>query len=394
MPDAFANPDEIVPIVQHTPEDGGRIFGAGHHLIMGEPWVPGGGNSVAMYRMAFRDGQKYASINIAPGGPGDVICSRHKGGKIPVTVNICPPPGVEMMGFGALNPVLFPGHTDKLAMAGALQGSPVDIVRAKTVDAWAVAQSEWVLEGYIVDGERVWETDEAERLGKQGAAPLHPEWARTRGYAYRTPRAFELTAITHRADRPYCYSPHFGAIWYTVPFICASIFELCERMAPGFVQDVAGWTGLTSWGGNVIQVKKRRRSDEGLQRNILGAVMGLHRGLRLAIVVDDDIDIWQPEDVMWALQSRVSPTKDITVYNQYGRGQAFQPSEHKIGGISVADGGLGIDATAPLGVQVYERARYPVDEMDFSKWFSEAEIDGLRDMQDPYFRWLGETGFA
>ena len=57
-------------------------------------------------------------------------------------------------------------------------------------------------------------------------------------------------------------------------------------------------------------------------------------------------------------------------------------------------GGLGIDATAPLGVQVYERARYPVDEMDFSKWFSEEELAELRGLQDPYFRWLGEKGYA
>ena len=58
----------------------------------------------------------------------------------------------------------------------------------------------------------------------------------------------------------------------------------------------------------------------------------------------------------------------------------------------ISDGGMGIDATAPLGVQVYERSKYPVDEMDFSKWFSEDEIKELKNMQDPYFRWLGETG--
>ena len=86
-------------------------------------------------------------------------------------------------------------------MAGALQGSPIDLVKAKTVDAYAIAQSEWVLEGYVIEDERVWETDEAERLGRQGEAPLHPEWARYMGRAYRTPRAFELTAITQRSNK-------------------------------------------------------------------------------------------------------------------------------------------------------------------------------------------------
>ena len=390
----FEHLHDIIPVATHTFHDGGQIFGAGSHLFMGEPWVPGGGSQISMYRMSFRRGQKYASINMVPGGAGDVICSRHKGKKVPVTVNVCPPVGPELVSVSTLNPVIFPGQTDKLGLAGAIQGFPVDVVKAKTVDGYSIAQAEWSLEGYILEGERVWETEEAEQLGKQGVALLHPEWARTMGHAYRTPRAFELTCVTRRAKNPIVYTPHFGAFWYEAPFMCAAVYELCERMAPGFVQDVASWLGLTLWGGLVIQVKKRKRSDEGLQRNILGAVMGLFRGMRLVIVVDDDIDPWQPEDVMWAIQSRVSPRKDIVVYNEYGRGQAFQPSEYKIGNISVSDGGVGIDATAPLGVQVYERSVYPTRELDFSKWFTADQVAELEAMQDPYFRWLGRMGYG
>ncbi len=388
----FNHIHDIIPVATHTFNDGGQIFGAGSHLFMGEPWVPGGGSQISMYRMSFREGQKYASINMVPGGAGDVICSHHPGKKVPCTVNICPPVGPELVSVSTMNPVIFPGQTDKLGFAGAIQGFPVDVVKAKTVDAYTIANAEWSLEGYVLEGERVWETEEAERLGKQGVALLHPEWARSMGHAYRTPRAFELTAVTRRKKNPIVYTPHFGAFWYEAPFMCASVYELCERMAPGFVKDVASWLGLTLWGGLVIQVNKRRRSDEGMQRNLLTAIMGLYRGMRLVVVVDDDIDPWQPEDVMWAIQSRASAQKDYIVYNEYGRGQAFQPSELKIGNISVSDGGMGIDATAPLGVQVYERSKYPVDEMDFSKWFSDDEISELKNLQDPYFRWLGETG--
>ncbi len=86
--------------------------------------------------------------------------------------------------------------------------------------------------------------------------------------------------------------------------------------------------------------------------------------------------------------------RDYVIYNEYGRGQAFQPSEFKIGNISVSDGGMGIDATKPLGDERFQRAHYPVEKMDFSRWFSEAEIRQLKQMQDPYFRWLGEMGMA
>ena len=245
------NIEDLIPIAQHTYADGARIFGAGTHFFYGEPWVPRGGSQLSMYRMGFRDGQKYASINMVPGGGGDVICSRHpKGTRIPCTVNICPPVGAELVSVSTLNPVIFPYNTDKIGLAGALQGAPIELVKAKTVDAYAIAQSEWVLEGYVIEGQQVWETDEAERLGKQGVAPLHPEWARAMGHAYRTPRAFELTAITRRKDNPIVYTPHFGAFWYEAPFMCAAVYELCERIAPGFVIDVASWLGLTLWGGS------------------------------------------------------------------------------------------------------------------------------------------------
>jgi len=383
-----------LPMVLHTEEDGMRIFGSGVHFI-GPPWVPGNGTQFSFYRMSFRDNQPLASINMVPGGQGDLICQRYKGQKIPVTVNICPPPAIEMMGFSTFNPIIFPGFTDEIGMAGALQGSPVEIVKAKTVDAYAIAQSEWVLEGYIVDGARVWETDEAEKIGKQGVGKLHPEWARFMGRAYRTPRGFELTAITHRGNKPIYYTPVLGSVWYQAPYVCASIYEMCERMAPGFVQDVALWTGLTIWGGVVVQVKKTKRSDEGLQRNIMGAIMTTHRGLRLCIVVDEDIDIWQPEDVMWAVESRASPRKDYVIFNEYSRGQAYQPSEFKTGQISVSDGGMGIDATVPLEQKdQFQRARYPVEKMDFSRWFSAEDMKAMRAAQDPYYRFLADTGYA
>ena len=390
--EAIGRLEDILPLNMHTEDDGGRFFGNGVHFI-GPPWVPGGGTQFSFYRMSFRDGQDYASINMVPGGQGDSICRRWPGKKIPV--NICPPPAVEMLGYSTFNSIVFPGFTDEIGMAGALQGSPVDIVKAKTVDAYAIAQSEWVLEGYVLEGQRIWETDAAEALGRQGEAPLHPEWARYMGRAYRTPRAFELTAITHRADKPYFFVPILGSIWYQCSYVCASIYEMCERMAPGFVQDVAIWTGLTNWGGVVIQVKKQRRSDEGLQRNIMGAVMTTHRGLRLCVVVDEDIDIWQPEDVVWAMESRVSPGRDIVVYNEFSRGQAFQPSELKTGQISVSDGGIGLDATVAMDEKDrYRRAIYPTADLDLSRWFSDAELDDLRSRQEPYFRYLAKTGYA
>jgi 4-hydroxy-3-polyprenylbenzoate decarboxylase len=394
IPKEEVDPFALFPMVQHTEMDGGRFFGSGVHMIGGK--YCGGKSEISFYRMSFR-GKDHASINMVPGGHGDQIADRFYKEKIPCTVNICPPPMVELMAAGSLNSVVFPTAIDELGAAGALQGSPVEIVKAKTVDAYAVANSEWVIEGYIVPHERVWESSEAEEMGVQGKAFFHPEWARYMGRAYRA-RKFEVTAVTRRKDKPLYYVPLFGTIWVYVPFVCAGFYELAERVAPGFVQDVNTFTGLTTWGGIVIQVKKRRRSDEGMQRNILSASMGVVRGLRLAIVVDEDIDIYQPEDIIWALTTRVNPSVNIVHGASGSRGQAYQPSERVAAGqqmVSSFEGGIGIDATVPLAAKEhFQRARYAVDKVDFSKWFTEKEIQEMRAQQGEYIRFLGETGLA
>lgn len=388
-----ANPYSTLPMVKHTDMDGGRFFGSGVHMLSGK--YADGLSQLSFYRMSFR-GRDHASINMVPGGHGDQIANEYYNEKIPCTINISPPPMVELMGAGSLNPVVFPTAVDEVGAAGALQGSPVEIVKAKTVDAYAIANSEYVVEGYIVPSERVWETEEAEALGVQGQAPFHPEWVGYMGRAYRS-RKFEVTAITRRADKPYYYVPRFGSIWEWIPFISAGFLELAERIAPGLVQDVTTLTGTTIWGGVIFQVKKRRLSDEGMQRNILSAALGMARGLRLAIAVDEDVDIYQPEEILWAITTRANMSADMIFGASGGKGLAFQPAERVGAGpaVSQSPGGVAIDATVPLtDKDHFTRAKYPVDEVDFSKWFSEDEIAEMQNAQSEYFRYKAKTGYV
>ena len=382
-------PFDLFPMIKFTEADGGRFFGNGVHYISGK--YCDGGSQLAFYRMSFR-GKDYASINMVPGGHGDRIATKFSKEKIPVTVNICPPPAVEFVGMCTFFPTVFP-NVDEVGVAGALQGTPVEIVKAKTVDAYAIANAEWVIEGHIVPYERVWETEEAERIGRQGVAPFHPEWPRYLGRAYRG-RKFEVTAVTRRKDKPIYFHPFGGEALF--PGISTSWYELAERIAPGFVTDVYNTFWLTGWGAVIFQVKKRRRSDEGLQRNLLAVALGVERGLRLAIVVDEDVNIYSPEDVLWAIITRVDPNRDV-VRGIGGRGQAYQPAEREGGGVSVVsayEGGIGIDATVNLASKdQFIRARASVDKVDFKKWFTDDEIKSMKAQQRDYYRWLGEVGY-
>jgi len=100
------------------------------------------------------------------------------------------------------------------------------------------------------------------------------------------------------------------------------------------------------------------------------------------------------DDVMWAIMSRTNPMTDFIYGASGSRGSAAQPGEQaariEAGGFS---GGLAIDATVPfLARERFERSHYAVDTVDFKKWFSEAQLQAIRNQQSEYARYLGKWG--
>ncbi len=73
--------------------------------------------------------------------------------------------------------MILPQGCDEIGVAGAVQGHPVRLVKARTVDAMALADAEIVLEGHVNPLDLRYETKEAEDAGVQGRFPFHPECA-------------------------------------------------------------------------------------------------------------------------------------------------------------------------------------------------------------------------
>ncbi|MDP2643889.1 MAG: UbiD family decarboxylase [Desulfobacterales bacterium] len=380
-----------LPILKHTENDAGRILGGGN-IFVGPKYFRGG-THLSFNRTHFR-GADWASIM---GGPpthlGVIAYMDHRDERIPMTINIGTPPAVNLIAGGGNVHAIIPVGTDKVAIAGGLQGFPVETVDAKTVEAQAIAQSEWVIEGYL-ETESVWESDAAEASQKAGVTPFFPEWPGYLGKSYRF-RKFKATAITHRKDRPIFFSPlafSFEGTYLITVLREAMLYEIAERTIPGLVVDVNTLHGVTIQGGIIYQVKKRRPWDEGYQKNILTAALGSTAGIRMVVVVDEDIDIYNADDVLWAITTRVDPQTDILSGSRGGRGTLMQPLE-RMGGLGGGfDGGLGIDATVPFNArEEFQRARYPVDKVDLNRWFSDETIQKIKTSQSEYARVLARV---
>jgi 4-hydroxy-3-polyprenylbenzoate decarboxylase len=113
----------------------------------------------------------------------------------------------------------------------------------------------------------------------------------------------------------------------------------------------------------------------------------------MAIAVDEDVDIYCTEDIMWALESRVDPDHDVLKLPRGGRGIAAQPMEVRQSGVGGWEGGMAFDATKPYKTRhYYQRPQYPVKKIDLKKWFTDEQIKRVQAMQTDYGKCLARTG--
>jgi len=224
------------------------------------------------------------------------------------------------------------------------------------------------------------------------------------GKAYKAP-TFHVTAITMRKpeSRPIVFplGVHTrDCLQVSTPVREAAIFELCERMQPGIIQDVHSPYAMADWGGCIIQVKKRNKIEEGWQRNFLGAILSCSQGMRLAIAVSEDVDIYSMDDIMWCLTTRVNPQTDILNPIPGGRGQTFMPSERMTAGAKEwtasntnFEGGMGIDATVPFGYeQDFHRPVYPINRVKPEDFFNQEQVAAMKARMEGWVLSLARTG--
>ncbi len=395
--------NEHVVAIRHTALEPERTIGSGNSVVVG-PYFHGGSH-IGYNRMNARWGN-VCTFQSAPGAHMWQILTEHYHDEKPIPLTMCfgVPPAATLIAGGGYDYVVLPRGGDELGAAGAVQGFPIRIVKARTVDAWALADCELVLEGQLYPRDKRYETAEAEAADRQGKFPFHPEWAGYMGKAYKAP-TFHVTGITmrRRETKPifYLLGVHMldcNNIDTTVRE--AAIFELCERLQPGIIQDVNIPFCMTDWGGCIIQVKKRNRIEEGWQRNFLAAILACSQGMRLAIAVDTDVDIYSMDDIVWCLTTRVNPHTDILNPIPGGIGQTFQPQERMTAGDKEwtasntrFEGGMGIDATLPFGYEMdFQRPVYPIDRIDLSKWFKPEDIERGKSLMKGWVEVLARTG--
>ena len=227
-----------------------------------------------------------------------------------------------------------PPDLDEYAVAGALRGEPVETVKCETVDLLVPACAEIVLEGRILPHQR-------EKEGPFG------EFSKYYGPEGERP-VVEFTALCHR-NRPIYQALYLGRhqrenVYLTGLPKAADLYRAVKEVAPE-VRDVYLTPGGCGRYHAVVSMKKR---FEGEPKLVLSVVLSHRIGVKHAIVVDEDIDIYDPHEVEWAMATRFQFDRDSFFLNDTPI--HLDPSSAFKRRTGLLTSKLGMDATLPLGV--------------------------------------------
>ncbi|NDV88214.1 UbiD family decarboxylase [Aurantimonas aggregata] len=323
-----------LPIPMSSIYDGGPMITAG--VVMAKD--PEYGLNSGIYRFMVKD-RNTTGIDIVTPNNMRLFAQRafEAGRPLPISISIGTHP-FEIMGAGYRAPL----GMDEMAIAGGLRGTPVNLAPCKTVDVPYIADSEIVLEAEVLPTGWVYPE------GRFG------EFTRLMGGLHWNPLV-RVKAITMRKDAVY-YALHmpWENTWLAAPTRYATVRQALKT-AGVVVKDINVTLGACAFWHVIISIKKQA----GDGKNALLAALSV-LDMKHAVVVDDDIDVFNPGDVEWAIATRVQGDRDIMVVT-HARGKPLDPSLPPTPpGIVPTTAKVGIDATISEGIpkERFERIAY------------------------------------
>lgn len=240
-----------------------------------------------------------------------------------------------------------PADVGKFEVVGGLFGEPLEVAPCTTIDLHVPAAAEIVIEGEILPGVR---------------EPEGP-FGEFTGYFSRrsTEHVFVAKAIAMR-DRPWFQSIGSGRAGDHITTLGlireAEIRNALTRVIPNVRGVHVPLSGTSSFSA-YVSIKQSRPGEA---KHVIPIVLGVDHYLKLVIVVDDDVDVFDESDVMWAVATRMQADRDLVVISG-SLGALLDPSADERG----VTAKLGIDATRPFGLPFAEKLVMPAERMAWAR---------------------------
>ncbi len=341
-----------IPILKTWPNDAGKFITFG---LVATKHPETGVRNLGVYRIQILDSthaimhwQKHKR------GAHHHDISKERGEKIEAAIIIGGEPATV---FSAVAPV--PEGFDKYLFAGITRKKGIKTVKCKTIDLQVPANAELVLEGYV----------DPTAVRDEGPFGDHT--------GYYTPKepfpTFTLTGIMQRrkpiylttvVGKPILEDAFIGKV------IERSFLPLIKMFQPevvDFAMPAAGWFQ----GIGIISIKKRY---PGQAKKVMMGLWGLGQLAltKFFVVVDDDVNVHDMDEVLWAVTTRADPARDSIIIDRTPT-DTLDPSSPLVN----LGSKLGIDATQKTKEEGFEREIQELVKVDDatknlvdSKWSS------------------------
>lgn len=276
--------------------DGGRYIGTGAAVATIDPddhWV-----NLGAYRSMLVD-KNHVTMNIVNGKHGRTHCDKWmaREGRAPVAIHI----GMDPL-FMILAGVEVPTGMSELNYAGAVRGEPVKVVKSTITGLPLIADAEIIIEGWIKQGETTDEGPFGEWPGYYVSGTTQEPYLKVERVLYRNDPII--------LGAPPAKPPHDYSYMRTI-MKSAMIFD---ALVSAGIPEVKGVYAPECGGGRmlVIVAIRQRYAGHARQAGFIAsqcreaAYMG-----KYTIVVDEDIDVTNLEEVLWAVCTRTDPATSI-----------------------------------------------------------------------------------
>ena len=335
--EVYANSEDVdlskIPILKHYPKDKGKYITAGV-VIAKDP--DNGQVNASIHRMLV-NGKNELGIRIVP---RQLYTYYKRAEELNKPLEIAIAIGLNPSTLLA-STTSIPINENELEVANTFKDGKLTLVKCETVDIEA-PECEILLEGKILPNERKTEgpfVDLTDTYDKIRDEPV-----------------IKLTRM-HYKDNPYYHAilpaGNQHKLLQGLPQE-PRIFNSVKNTLPT-VQNVILTEGGCCWLHAVVSIKKQTEGDA---KNVLMAALSAHPSLKHCVIVDEDINIFDPVDVEYAIATRVKGDDDIIIIPK-ARGSSLDPVA-QIDGTTTK---IGVDATKSFhNLEDYERVSKTLED--------------------------------
>ena len=325
-----------IPVLTHYFGDGGPYITS---AIVSALSPDGEFENVSIHRLQVLD-EKHLAIRLVPRHLHKLwLMAKEKGRDLDIAISIGVHPAISI---ASTAPV--PYGVNEYAVANRLMNGRLKLIECPNVNAHAPADAEIILEARISASKMVNEGPLVDITGTHDIIRKQP--------------LIEVLNVMHRENYIYQALLPGGSEHKILMGLGREvmIWKIVSMVVP-HVKAVNLTVGGCGWLHAVISIEKQTDGDA---KNAILAAFAAHPSLKHVVVVDADIDVYDPNEVEWAIATRFQGDEDLIVIRNV-RGSTLDPSGDQKTGLTTK---MGLDATKPLDkpTESFKKAEIPVND--------------------------------